>query len=159
VISDECTTHKQWHVKCSSKLAKIAQIMQNKCTPGNDAIAAMMTLTSRKRLLLGYWAWFLSVQKYCQLFMHELNTFLFKKYTIQTNGNEKPGKPPNPLGHVDPHPIHECLSRPHSPIQTTVRSIHKLSHNYTTKSPLVTMECPIFTLKIGPSPSPIAIPL
>jgi len=35
VMSNECTTHKQQHNKCSHRLAKMAQTMQNKCTPGN----------------------------------------------------------------------------------------------------------------------------
>jgi len=46
----------------------------------------------------------LFVRKYCQLFTHESNTFLFLKYTqnaIQTNGEKNP-KPPVPQGHVDP---------------------------------------------------------
>jgi len=43
----------QQHVKCSRRLAKIAQTVQNKRAPGNDAIIAMTTLTLRKRLLRG----------------------------------------------------------------------------------------------------------
>jgi len=39
-------------------------------------------------------------------------------------------------------------SRPHSPLQTLVRSLHALLHNYTMKSPLVTMGRPKFTPKV-----------
>jgi len=55
-----------------------------------------------------------------------------------------------PLWHVDPHQIHECLSPPHSPTQTTAPSVHALPHNYATNSPLVTMGCPKFTPKTVP---------
>ena len=34
---------------------------------------------------------------------------------------------PKPLRHMDSHLIHECLSRSHSPPQTTARSVHALS--------------------------------
>ena len=36
--------------------------------------------------------------------------------------------------------------------QMTARSVHALSHNYATKSPLVTMECPTFNPKTASSP-------
>jgi len=38
VMSNECTTRYQRHIKCSCKLAKIAQTVQNKHTLGGDAI-------------------------------------------------------------------------------------------------------------------------
>ena len=41
--------------------------------------------------------------------------------------------------HVDFHLTHECLGPPHSPSQTTARSLYALLHNDATKSPLVTM--------------------
>jgi len=62
-----------------------------------------------------------------------------------------PRNPPNSpflLEYVNPHTIHECLGRPHSPRQTTTRLVHALLHNYATKSPLVTMGCPNFTPKL-----------
>jgi len=60
---------------------------------------------------------------------------------------KKSPKQPLPLGHVNPHFIHEWLGRPHSPSQMTARSVHALPHNYATKSPLVTMGRPKFTPK------------
>ena len=62
-----------------------------------------------------------------------------------------------PVGALGSHLIHECISWPHSPLQTTARSVHALSHNCATKSPLVN-ETPKFTPKIVPflgRPSPI----
>jgi len=44
---------------------------------------------------------------------------------------------------------------PHSPSQTTARSLHTLPHNYATKTPLVTMECPKLTPKTALSHSTI----
>ena len=49
-----------------------------------------------------------------------------KKYTIQTNGNEKP---PLPLGGHGPHLIHSSLDRPHSPPQTASRSNQPCCHS------------------------------
>ena len=46
---------------------------------------------------------------------------------------------PFPLRHVDFHLTHECLGPPHSPCQTTARSLYALPHNDATKSPLFTM--------------------
>jgi len=48
-----------------------------------------------------------------------------------------------------------------TPITTprATRSPHAILHNYTTKSPLVTMGCHTFTLKIGPSHGAISIPI
>jgi len=53
------------------------------------------------------------------------------------------------------HPSHQ----PYSPPPTTARSVHALPHNYTTKSPMVTMGCPkfipqtAFPLRWSPPPS------
>jgi len=59
---------------------------------------------------------------------------------ISANANaEKSQKHPLPLRHVDPHLIHQCLGPPHSPAQTTARSLYALPHKYATKSLLVTM--------------------
>ena len=60
--------------------------------------------------------------------------------------------PSFPFGHLDLRLIHQCLSRPHSPRQTTAQSVHTLPHNYATKSPLDTMGRPKFTPKTAPSP-------
>jgi len=74
-----------------------------------------------------------------QFYAHESNTFLSKQYvilSIQTNGDanaEKSPIRPLPLRHVDPHLIHECLGPPHSPSQTSARSLHALPHSYATK--------------------------
>jgi len=93
----------------------------------------------------------------------EMNTFLCEKYIIlpiQTNGGtnaKKSPKQPLPLGRVDLHLVHQCLGPPHSPCQMTARSVHALLHNYTTKSPLVTMGCPN-SPKNCPFPSPITTP-
>jgi len=72
--------------------------------------------------------------------------------------NKSISKPQNlsfPLGHVVPQLsetwYHPTCGQPHSPPQTTFRSIHAISHNYATKSPLLTMGCPTFTPKIAPS--------
>ena len=46
---------------------------------------------------------------------------------------------PFPLRHVDPHLTHKCLGPPHSPRQTTARSLYAIQHNDATNSPLVTM--------------------
>jgi len=58
---------------------------------------------------------------------------------------------PFPLRHVDFHLIHECLGLPHSPHQTTARSLYALPHNDATKAPVVTMGCPKFTPQTAPS--------
>ena len=58
------------------------------------------------------------VQKYCQLFMHESNTFLFKntlKNAIQTNEGEKRPKHPLPLGRRGSHLIPQTASRSTQP--------------------------------------------
>jgi len=55
-----------------------------------------------------------------------------------------------PLGDVEPHLIHPSFDRPHSSPQMTARSFQALSHNYATKSPLVTMGCPTSTPKTAP---------
>jgi len=87
---------------------------------------------------------------YCQLFMHKLSTFLLNKYAIETMGLKPPKSPP--LRAYGPRLIHPSLHWPHSPPQTTAWSIHERSHNYTTKSPMVTVGCPKFTPKTVPSP-------
>jgi len=55
---------------------------------------------------------------------------------------------PFPLRHVDFHLTHECLGSPHSPCQTTARSLYSLPHNDATKFPLVTMGRRKFTPKL-----------
>jgi len=60
VISNECPKCNQClYATFAHRLAKIAQTAQTSMhpAPGNDAIVAMMTLTLRKRLLLGIAAW------------------------------------------------------------------------------------------------------
>jgi len=52
---------------------------------------------------------------------------------------------------LDPHLMHPSLERSHAPPQTTAHSVHVLSHNYPTNSPLVTVGCPTFTCKTAPS--------
>jgi len=81
----------------------------------------------------------------------------FKPMGVQT-----PKNPPYPnsrflLGHVNPHLIHECLGRPLTMPNDSSIGSHTL-HNYTTKSPLVTMGCPKFTPKTAPSPLTITTP-
>jgi len=59
---------------------------------------------------------------------------------------------PFPLRHVDFHLTHECVGPPHSPRQTTARSLYALPHNGATKSPLVTMGCRRLTPQNCPFP-------
>jgi len=66
--------------------------------------------------------------------------------------NEFPRNCPFPLGHVDYYLINTYLNWPHSPLQTTAWSVHALPCNYATKSPLVTVRRPKFTLKTAPAP-------
>ena len=70
----------------------------------------------------------LSVQKYCQLFMHESNTKIHSKYHSNQWGEKIP-IPPYPLGDADPHLIHLSLDRPHSPCQTASRSKQPFCHS------------------------------
>jgi len=79
---------------------------------------------------------------------------------------------PFPLRHVDFHLTYECLGQPHSPCQTTARSLYVLPHNDATKSPLVIMGRRKFTPKLPlplwrsppksntpiPSPTPLTSP-
>jgi len=102
----------------------------------------------------------LSVRKYCQLFTHESNTFLLNNAPFKLMEAKTPRNPQTsvfPLHYVDPHLIHQCLGRRHSPVttQTTARWFHAFPHNYATKSPLVTMGRPKFTPKTARSPSTI----
>jgi len=80
---------------------------------------------------------------------------VFKKYAIQTNGAKNSWNLLFPLRHVDPS---NTLIPPKTPLTTpkTARLVHAILHNYTTKSPLVTMGCPKFTPKTAPSPSTIS---
>jgi len=87
---------------------------------------------------------------YCQLFLLELNTFLCKKYAIEPVGCKKPQTSPS-LWTPGP-PSHKCLSWPHSQPKTTAQSVHA------TKSPLVTVGRPKFTLKTAPFPLTITTP-
>jgi len=67
----------------------------------------------------------------------ESNTFLCEKYAIETNGvffafetnGAKNSETSVPLGNLDPHLIHECLSQPHSPPQTASGSIQPFCHS------------------------------
>jgi len=70
----------------------------------------------------------------------------FTSKAIWCSDTSRPSRP------YRPHLIHKCLSQPHSAPQMTARSVHALSHNYATKSPLVTMGHPKLTPKIFPSP-------
>ena len=56
-------------------------------------------------------------------------------------GEQNP-RNPFPLGRVHPSLIHRYRDGPHSPLQTSVPSVHALSHNYATKSPLITVGRP-----------------
>ena len=61
--------------------------------------------------------------------------FCFKntlKNAIQTDGEKKPQNLLFPLGHVDPHVIHQCLGPPNSPPQTASRSNQPIFHSSTT---------------------------
>jgi len=95
----------------------------------------------------------LSIWKYCQLFMHTSNTFLFKicHWNQWANWGKQPQKLPLPLEACEPlFPIsvQQCLGPPHSPCQTTSRSVHALPHDYATKAPFTTMGRPKFTPKL-----------
>jgi len=91
----------------------------------------------------------MSVRKYCQLFTHARLEYIYVIPPIPTNGGangEKiPRNSPFPLRHVDRYLRHQCLGPPHSPCQTTTRSVHAVPRNYATKAPLVTMGRPQFT--------------
>jgi len=139
---DACTTSNPHYAKFSSKLVKVAQIMQKKCATGN-----IMPMPNIAWLQCAAWCdffvkwlhflqfshkpnfdlepdyfgkplnrrfkWYIAVQKYCQLFMHESNILLLK--ICHSNQREwKTPKPPFPLWHVDPHLIHPSLNRPNA---------------------------------------------
>jgi len=77
--------------------------------------------------------------------------FCFKNTPKHGHSNlwgERPKNSPFPLGHVDPHLIHQCLGRPHSPSQTAFQLLHTLLHNYATKYTLVTIGSPTSTPKL-----------
>ena len=78
-------------------------------------------------------------------------------YTVEflKNAGNHARNRPFPLRHVDFHLTHECLGPPHSPRQTTARSLYALPHKDATKSPLVTMGRRKFTPQTAPSPSTI----
>ena len=63
-------------------------------------------------------------------------------------GHKNPQNLPLPLHNVDPHLIHQYLGRPHTPPQTTARTVHALWHSYAAKSPLVKMGRPICAPKL-----------
>jgi len=73
----------------------------------------------------------LFVQKYCQLFTHESNTFtLFYTFTpMGTLMLKNPLNSPFPLRHLDTHLMHQCQGPPHSPNQTTARSLEAPPHS------------------------------
>jgi len=91
---------------------------------------------------------------------------------IPKNAGNHDRNSPFPLRHVDFHVTHECLGPPHSPCQTTARSLYTLPHNDATKSPLVIMGRRKFTPKLPlplrrsppksntpiPSPTPLTTP-
>jgi len=54
---------------------------------------------------------------------------------ISQNAENHARNSPFFLRHVDFHLTHECLGPPHSPRQTTARSLYALPHNDATKSP------------------------
>jgi len=85
----------------------------------------------------------LSVRKYCQFFMHESNTFLFKKSTQKHHSNhwgEKLPKSPLPLGACGP------------PSNTPMHGPTPHTTQMATNSPLATMGHSTFTPKSAPSP-------
>jgi len=51
-------------------------------------------------------------------FSHKSNTFLLNKPVGEKQAPQNLQKPPLPLQHVDPHLIHQCLSRPLSLVTT-----------------------------------------
>jgi len=63
--------------------------------------------------------------------------FCTVKYTVKFSKNtgNHAKRSLFPLRHVDFHLTHECLSPPHSPSQTTARSLYAFPHNDTTKFP------------------------
>jgi len=71
----------------------------------------------------------LSIWKYCQLFMHELNTFLFKNMPFKPMGMKNSRNLPFHLGHMDHHLIHPSLGRPCSPPQMASASNHPFCHS------------------------------
>ena len=58
------------------------------------------------------------------------------KPKIPKNAGNHARNSPFPFRHVDFHLTHECLGPPHSPRQTTARSLYAPPHNDATKSPL-----------------------
>jgi len=90
------------------------------------------------------------VRKYCQFFTHEsiidqcVSVSVCRHCKVLEEIAEQCQKPcqkqPLPVRHMDFHLTHECLGPPHSPCQTTARSLYALPHNDATKSPLVTMD-------------------
>jgi len=98
-----------------------------------------------------------------QIFWHEPNTFLCRRPNGKSHTNKPTSKHPLPLVALGTHLINQCLSLPHWPPEMTARLVHALSHNYATKSSLVTMGCTKFTPKIAPSlgryPLPSNIPI
>jgi len=73
------------------------------------------------------------------------------KNAIQTSGGETP-IPSLQLRECEPCLIHPFVDWSHSPPQMTAQSVHALSHNYATRSLLVTMGCSTFTPKTAPYP-------
>jgi len=95
-------------------------------------------------------------------FHTESNAFLSIMSPIETMHTQMPKNARNharnspfPFRHVDFHLTHECLGPPHSPRQTTARSLYALPHNDATKSPLVTIGHCKFTPQTARSPSTI----
>jgi len=70
-----------------------------------------------------------------------------KSNTMQTT-NCNNLQNPLPFGAREPPSNTPMPGSTHSSPQTTARSIHALSHNYTTKSPLVIMGCLKLTFKM-----------
>jgi len=73
----------------------------------------------------------LSIRKYYQTFMLELNTFLLQNTPLKplANGEKLPHNPPLPLEARGPHLIHECIGWPHLPPQMASGSNQPFRHN------------------------------
>jgi len=73
--------------------------------------------------------------------------------------NKKPSKTfHSPYG-CGPNLLHQCMSQPHSPLQTAAQLVHAAYRQPRNKVPLFTMGCPTSIPKIFSSPGAIAIPI
>jgi len=81
-------------------------------------------------------------------------SYKIRHWNYWANGAKRPQNPPLLEARGPP-----CNTGwPHSPSQTTARSLHALPHNYATKAPLVTMLRSKFTPQNTPCPSTITTP-